>query len=226
MSAGQAVFLVGGRGSRLGDLTLDTPKPLLLVAGRPFIEHLLDKAVREGFDDLVLLAGYRHEAVEAYAGAWRGVPVRLSIEPEPLDTAGAVAHAASLLREDFLLVNGDTWFDFEWSGLRLSHGLSGMIAARQVSPADRYETLDIVEGRVAAIRPRGNLASGVINGGVYRLKRDAFADVRGRASLEKDILPMLCGKELLGAELKSGTFIDIGLPDSLRAAEVMSGLRN
>ena len=65
MSAGQAVFLVGGRGSRLGDLTTDTPKPLLPVAGRPFIEHLLDKAVRDGFPDRILLAGYRHEAVLA-----------------------------------------------------------------------------------------------------------------------------------------------------------------
>ena len=107
------------------------------MAGRPFIEHLLDKAVREGFAELILLAGYRHEAVEAYAGAWRGVPLRLSIEPEPLDTAGAVARAAPMLRDDFLLVNGDTWFDFDWSSLRLSDGLHGLVAAREVSPADR-----------------------------------------------------------------------------------------
>ena len=224
MSAGQAVFLVGGRGSRLGDLTLDTPKPLLPVAGRPFIEHLLDKAVREGFDELILLAGYRHQAVEAYAGAWRGVPLRLSIEPEPLDTAGAVAHAAPMLRDDFLLVNGDTWFDFDWSGLRLSDGFSGLIAARDVSPADRYETLDIREGLVVAIRPRADLPSGVINGGVYRLRRGAFADVRGRASLEKDTLPTLCAEGLLGAEIKTGAFIDIGLPHSLKAAETILGL--
>ncbi|HBI20114.1 MULTISPECIES: sugar phosphate nucleotidyltransferase [unclassified Brevundimonas] len=218
MSAGQAVFLVGGRGSRLGDLTLDTPKPLLPVGGRPFIEHLLDKAVREGFDDLVLLAGYRHEAIKAYAGEWSGVPLRLSIEPEPLDTAGAVAHAVSLLRDDFLLVNGDTWFDFEWSSLRLSGGFSGLVAARDVSPADRYETLDIREGRVVAIRPRADLAAGVINGGVYRLRRDVFADVRGRASLEKDTLTTLCADGLLGAETRTGAFIDIGLPHSLKAA--------
>ncbi|WP_312594694.1 sugar phosphate nucleotidyltransferase [Brevundimonas sp.] len=221
MSAGQAVFLVGGRGSRLGDLTRDTPKPLLPVAGRPFIEHLLDKAVREGFDDLVLLAGYRHQAVEAYAGVWQGVPLRLSIEPEPLDTAGAVVNAASLLRDEFLLVNGDTWFDFDWSSLRLSDGLSGLVAAREVAPADRYETLDIRDGRVVAIRPRADLPSGVINGGVYRLRRDVFTDVHGRASLEKDILPALCADGLLGAETRIGAFIDIGLPHSLKAANAL-----
>ncbi len=225
MSAGQAVFLVGGRGSRLGDLTLDTPKPLLPVAGRPFIEHLLDKAVREGFDELILLAGYRHQAVEAYAGAWRGVPLRLSIEPEPLDTAGAVAHAATMLRDDFLLVNGDTWFDFDWSSLRLSDGFFGLIAARDVSPADRYETLDIRDGRVVAIRPRASLANGVINGGVYRLRRDVFANIEGPASLERATLPALCEGSVLGAEIETGAFIDIGLPYSLAAAQTVGGLK-
>lgn len=219
MSAGQAVFLVGGRGSRLGPLTRDTPKPLLPVAGRPFIEHLLDKAVRDGFNDLILLAGYRHEAITAYAGTWNGVPLRVSVEPVPLDTAGAVAHAAPVLAEEFLLVNGDTWFDFDWSSLRLSGGLQGQIAAREVSPADRYETLDIRDGRVVSIRPRADLAAGVINGGVYRLRREAFADIRGRASLEKDTLPRLCADGLLAAQIHFGDFIDIGLPDSLRAAE-------
>lgn len=83
MSRGQALFLVGGLGSRLGDLTARTPKPLLPVAGRPFVEHLLDKAVSEGFDDLVLLAGYRHEAVEAYAGEWRGPAYASRWSPSP-----------------------------------------------------------------------------------------------------------------------------------------------
>ncbi|PZT97998.1 MAG: hypothetical protein DI624_08790 [Brevundimonas sp.] len=224
MSAGQAVFLVGGRGSRLGELTAETPKPLLPVAGRPFIEHLLAKAVREGFDDLILSAGYRHEALEGYVGRWRGAALRLSVEPEPLDTAGAVAHALPLLDDQFLLVNGDTWFDFDWRGLGLSEGLSGMVAAREVSPADRYETLDVEGGRVVAIRPRAALASGVINGGVYRFRRDVFAGVHGRVSLEKDTLPRLCARGVLGAEIKDGDFVDIGLPHSLAAAEQVAGL--
>lgn len=224
MSAGQAVFLVGGRGTRLGDLTAETPKPLLPVAGRPFIEHLLDKAVREGFDDLVLLAGYRHEAVDAYAGHWRGVPLRVSVEPTPLDTAGAIAHARGLLADQFLVANGDTWFDFDWSSLRLPVDLSAQIAARHVAPADRYETLDIVEGRVASIRPRADLAQGLINGGVYRLRREVFADIRGRSSLERDVLPQLCASGALGASILSGGFIDIGLPASLAAAGHVAGL--
>ena len=224
MSAGQAAFLVGGRGSRLGDLTADTPKPLLPVAGRPFIEHLLDKAVREGFDDLILLAGYRHEAVEAYAGRWRGVPLRVSTEPEPLDTGGALAHARTMLRDQFLVVNGDTWFDFDWSELRLSPSDLGQIAARVVAPADRYETLQMDGEQVTAIRPRTTLDRGVINGGVYRFRRAVFDAVVGRVSLEKDILPDLAERGLLSAKTMTGGFIDIGLPSSLEAADRMVGL--
>lgn len=225
MSAGQALFLVGGRGTRLGDLTAETPKPLLPVSGRPFIEHLLDKAVREGFDDLILLAGYRHEAVDAYAGHWRGVPLRVSVEPIPLDTAGAIAHARVRLAEQFLVVNGDTWFDFDWSSLRLGADVSALIAARHVAPADRYETLDVVEGRVVAIRPRADVALGLINGGVYRLRKEIFVEIEGRASLERDVLPSLCSAGGLAATIVTGSFIDIGLPSSLVDAEHVVGLR-
>lgn len=223
MSSGQAVFLVGGRGSRLGDLTTNTPKPLLPVAGRPFIEHLLDKAVRDGFTDLVLLAGYRHEAVEAYAGDWKGAPLRISVEPEPLDTAGAIANARALLDEQFLVVNGDTWFDFDWSALNLGAGDLGAIAARSVSPADRYETLDVQAGRVLEIVPRKPAETGLINGGVYLLKRDAFSDITGVRSLERDLLPQLCRTGRLSATVFDGQFIDIGVPDSLLAAEEIVG---
>ncbi|MFN3837608.1 MAG: sugar phosphate nucleotidyltransferase [Brevundimonas sp.] len=224
MSAGQAAFLVGGRGSRLGDLTAETPKPLLPVAGRPFIEHLLDKAVREGFDDLILLAGYRHEAVEAYAGRWRGVPLRVSTEPEPLDTGGALAHARTMLRDQFLVVNGDTWFDFDWSKLKLSPTDLGQIAAREVAPADRYETLQMDGEQVTAIRPRTALDRGLINGGVYRFHRAVFDAVAGRVSLEKNILPDLAECGLLSAKTMDGGFIDIGLPSSLEAADRIVGL--
>ena len=159
MSAGQAVFLVGGRGSRLGDLTLDTPKPLLPVGGRPFIEHLLDKAVREGFDDLVLLAGYRHEAIKAYAGEWSGVPLRLSIEPEPLDTAGAVAHAVSLLRDDAL----------DALTLSSSEGLRNLLELLDTDSFDRLRALPVFV-------PHQRIAEEAARLGVHRVVLTGPAD--------------------------------------------------
>ncbi len=225
----QAVFLVGGLGTRLGDLTGGLPKPLVPVAGRPFIDWLLDKAVAEGFDDLLLLAGHRAEALASYAkaGQWQGARLRLSIEPEPLGTAGALVHAHALLAEDFLLANGDTWFGFDWKGLTLGADYDAVMALRRIRPADRYETIarhDEHDGdRVTAIRPRGaTLDEGVINGGVYRLRRSVLANSSLPASLETDLLPRLCREGRLAGVERSGDFIDIGIPEAYAAAQTMS----
>ena len=72
MTVRQVVCLVGGLGTRLGSLTQHTPKPLLTVGGRPFLDYLVDEANRFGLERLLLLAGHNaHEVVRHYAaGSW------------------------------------------------------------------------------------------------------------------------------------------------------------
>ena len=115
----QAVFLVGGRGTRLGALTDTTPKPFITVAGRPFLAYLIDNAVRHGFTDVILLAGYLAEQLQAAWGpgsqahaalAAEGVTISVIAEPEAAGTAGALLHARGQLDEQFLLANGDSTF--------------------------------------------------------------------------------------------------------------------
>jgi D-glycero-alpha-D-manno-heptose 1-phosphate guanylyltransferase len=221
----QCAFLVGGLGTRLGALTAGLPKPLVPVAGRPFLEWLLDKAVASGATELLLLAGHRSEALAPYLerGVWQGVKITASFEPQPFGTAGALVHAAPLLEDDFLLVNGDTWFDFDWSALDLAPGCDLTLALRSVSPADRYETATLDGARVTALRPRDpTLAHGLINGGVYRMRKAALAGLATPSSLETDLLPRLCAEGRLGGQLFDGAFIDIGIPESLRQAQGMS----
>jgi NDP-sugar pyrophosphorylase family protein len=111
----QAVILVGGMGTRLGERTKTMPKPLLHVGGRPFLDTLIDEIVRyHVFEEIVLLAGHRADSIQTrYAGAVRGRSrLVVALEPEPLGTAGALVHAAGLLQDRFLLLNGDSFFDF------------------------------------------------------------------------------------------------------------------
>lgn len=223
--SGQCVILVGGLGTRLGDIAKSTPKPLLPVRGRPFLEYLLAKAARHGFDRILLLAGHRAEVLDDWLGD-SGIAEELSLdivinrEPEPLGTAGALVHARPLLAETFLLLNGDTWFDFDWSALTLSDDTDGAVALRSVSPADRYETIELEGGLVAEILPRDpGLEEGLINGGVYRLRASALDGVRVPASLEADVLPRLARRDRLAGQVFDGVFIDIGVPDSYLAAE-------
>lgn len=230
MSVRQCVFLVGGLGTRLGELARDVPKPMMPVAGRPFLDHLLAKAARHGFDRILLLAGHRAEVIERHLDETRlaerlGLEIMLSIEPAPLGTGGALAHARDGLDPAFLLVNGDTWFDFDWRVLADWSAFPASLALRDVAPADRYETVALDEDcRVTQVRPRDpQLARGLINGGVCRLTRDSVPSQVGVLSLENDLLPRLCATGHLGGRAFDGAFIDIGLPESLAAASSIVG---
>ena len=221
MKVRQCAILAGGAGTRLGALTSDTPKPLLPVAGRPFLEHLILKAAGHGFDRILLLVGHHAAVVENWLSrsdlATRlGIEISLSVEPRPLGTGGAIAFARPLLDEAFLLINGDTWFDFDWRVLADMEGT--VLALRQVPDADRYETVQVQGDRAVAFAPRSGIARpGLINGGVYRLERDIIPD--GHFSLETEILPGLCEAGRLGARVFEGDFIDIGIPESYGAAQ-------
>jgi D-glycero-D-manno-heptose 1,7-bisphosphate phosphatase len=226
MSA-QCAILLGGMGTRLGALTRETPKPLLDVAGEPFLDVLVREAVRRGFRDLVLLAGFKAEIVEDYASQLRGrLPadclVSVSVEPEPLGTGGALVHAKDLLADRFLLLNGDTWFDFNWLDLVSLAGTEAAVAARRIVGTERYETLSLdPDGRATAVLPRGlGSPSGLVNGGVYVLRKQDLAGLPSHCSVESDLLPLLINRGHLRGREYDGFFIDIGIPETFEAAQV------
>ncbi len=223
----QCVILVGGLGSRLGKKTETTPKPLLDVGGSPFLETLLGEGRRRGFDEFLLLAGHRSEAVgrfltERQIAERFSCRVEVSIEPTALGTGGALVHAREKLHHDFLLLNGDTWFDFNWLdlwGRARRDQVVAALALRTVASPDRYETVELDGSTVTAIRPRGTqLASALINGGVYYLTRRALDGARAPCSLESDVLPKLVATGAMRGYLYGGFFIDIGVPETLAAA--------
>jgi histidinol-phosphate phosphatase family protein len=226
-SVTQCVILLGGLGTRLGELTRETPKPLLRVAGKPFIDVLVGETVRRGFSEILLLAGFRSEVVAGYveeltARLPRHVSVTVSVEPEPVGTGGALAFAREFLAERFLLLNGDTWFDFNWLDLIEVAGEGSALAAREVNLADRYESLLLSEsGQVEVIVPRGAGARpALINGGVYLLRRSDIDGFSGRFSIEEDLLPALVARGRLRARAYRGFFLDIGIPETYAAAQI------
>ena len=112
----QAVILCGGLGSRLGELVAETPKPLLLVDGVPFLDVLLFELARHGVMRILLLAGFAAPRIVDYAvstplKARFGLQIEVSIEPQRAGTGGAVWHARDRLDDQFILLNGDSWFD-------------------------------------------------------------------------------------------------------------------
>jgi D-glycero-D-manno-heptose 1,7-bisphosphate phosphatase len=226
MITSQCAILIGGMGTRLGALTRDTPKPLLPVGGAPFVEVLVREAVRRGFDDILLLAGFRAGVVEEFAHGIQsrlpsGCQLRVSVEPEPLGTGGAVRHAGDLLSDTFLLLNGDTWFDFNWLDLFGAADGGSAVAARHVSDAGRHETLSIGrDGAVTGIVQRAEgTGAGLINGGVYVLRKKDLFGFPARFSIEGDLLPKLIRGGDLWAREYQGFFLDIGIPETFSAAQ-------
>ena len=220
----QAVVLVGGKGARLGAITRAIPKPMLPIAGgRPFLDYLLEMIERHGYRDIVLLAGYHGDAVEAaYDGRRIGkASVRVMREEAPLGTAGALTVAGQALDPRFLLMNGDAFFDINLRALEQTSREAGAIATlalRKVPDAARYGRVVEENGKVTAFLEKdlSRPGPGVINGGVYVLKREILGLIGDLpCSLEQDVFPALVERGLIAGREFSGYFLDIGLPETL-----------
>jgi D-glycero-D-manno-heptose 1,7-bisphosphate phosphatase len=225
----QAVILAGGRGGRLGALTDTTPKPLLDIGGRPFVAWLVRELCRFGVEEVLLLTGYRGEKIEAAlpeisANLARPIALRCLREPAPAGTGGALCLAAAELDAKFLLLNGDSWLDFNLGQLLadVARGPDtelGRIVLRRVANTGRFGTVECEGDRVTAFHER-QLAprAGLINAGIYVFSRDVVDDIPPFASLERDILPRLAARGALHGTLADGYFIDIGVPEDLARA--------
>jgi D-glycero-D-manno-heptose 1,7-bisphosphate phosphatase len=221
----QAVILVGGLGTRLGERTKTTPKPMLSVGGRPFLDALIDEIARyDVFDEILLLAGHNADSILArYGGTVRGrARLAVSLEQAPLGTAGALVHAAGLLQQQFLLLNGDSFFDFNILDLatRASVGLVHM-ALRADVVGDRFGRVVLDGDRVRSFIAPGQGATGPVNAGVYVVDRSILARVGGLpASLEQDVFPALAAAGSMTGTSYRGYFIDIGIPEDFARADV------
>jgi D,D-heptose 1,7-bisphosphate phosphatase len=225
----QAVVLVGSFGVRpdvpAGDRTPTTPKSLVNVAGRPFLDTLIDEIVRyDAFEEILLLAGHQAEhALAGYAGAVRGrAHLTVAPEREPLGTAGALAHAAGLLQERFLLLNGNSFFDFNVLDLVWRAGASLVhMALRADVVDDRSDRVVLDNDRIRAFVAPGHGAAGPVNAGVYVIDRSIVDGIDHlSASLEQDVLPALAASGALKGTRYRGYFVDIGKAQDLAGAEV------
>ncbi len=227
----QCVILVGGLGTRLGALTASVPKPMLPVAGVPFLDRLVENVVRFGFDDILLLAGYRGDVVQRYFSTYHHRSrVRVLVEQQPLGTGGAIRAAAADLARNFLLLNGDTWFDFNLLDLAIGRHAGMRMALRLVPDASRFDVVDLeAGGRIAAMRTRSHVhAPGLINGGAYWVDRDTLLGVIPRAnasSLEREALSALAAVGMLDGRVYEGAFVDIGIPSDLLRAQTQFPVR-
>jgi len=232
--------LVGGFGTRLRPLTLTTPKPILPVGHRPMIEGTVAQLAAHGVEEVVLSLGFRPDAfVDAFPdGRCAGLPLVYAVEPEPLDTAGAVRFAAEHGRVDdtFLVVNGDVVADVDIGALVAFHRLRGAEGTLHLTAVEDPSAFGVVAtdeaGRVLAFveKPRREEApSNLISAGTYVLEPSVLDRIPSgrRVSIERETFPAMVAEGRLYAHHLPGYWLDTGTPAQyLRAnLDLCGGLR-
>lgn len=149
----QAVILAGGMGTRLRPFTLEMPKPLYPVHGRPYLEYLLDQAASFGITEAVLLLGYKAEKIiEFYERNPRSdLSIQYSVTPAEFETGARLRAAAELIKSDFLLMYCDNYCPISFSGhLKSFQANSALIQLTAYANRDGYtkNNLLVQDGRV------------------------------------------------------------------------------
>jgi NDP-sugar pyrophosphorylase family protein len=233
--AAQVVILAGGLGTRLRPVTTQIPKPMVPVAGVPYLEHQLRLLAQQGFRDVVLLTGYLGEQIEQHFGdgSRLGLALRYSREPAPLGTGGALRQAWSLLAEEFLVIYGDSYLPIEYAKvvdtLRARDAAGVLVLYEDVSGETG------VPGNVAIDRDHvvirydksgaGDPALRYVEAGVLALRKSVLDVIppRGAVSLEQEVFPRLIENRALVGLPTTQRFYDIGTPERLRAIERLLG---
>lgn len=229
----EMLILAGGFGTRLRSVVSDVSKSMAPVAGRPFLEYLLDYWIDQGVCRFVLSIGYKGDSIKEHFGAgYRNAEVSYVHESSPLGTGGAIR---MVLREVpwngnyILMANGDTWLEVNLTVLvhdACQHGKPVTIALKTIESNDRYGGVTIDDcGLVTAfgVESRKNC---LINAGCYLLDIQAISDLLRpypeQFSFEEDLLKPLSTQGQVASSMQNNIFLDIGTPEGYhKAAEII-----
>jgi N-acetyl-alpha-D-muramate 1-phosphate uridylyltransferase len=222
----QIVILAGGLGTRLRSIAPDTPKSLVPVADRPFIDHQLELVRRNGFTDVVLCTGYLGDRIEAHVadGSAFGVSVHYSREPADrlMGTGGALVNALSMLERTFLVIYGDSYLTADYQALTDWAAARPFPAVMSVyRNEDRLEPSNVrVDGERVSLYAKGQAAAGCdhIDYGLSLFSRAVVGEYAS-AALPLDlgrIQANLAARDELGAFVVPSRFYEVGSPHGWR----------
>ncbi|MGI7657083.1 nucleotidyltransferase family protein [Campylobacter jejuni] len=210
----QAIILCGGLGTRLKSVIKDIPKPMAPINNKPFLEFIFEYLKKQGIKEIILAVSYKYEVIQEYfKDEFLGIKIKYSIEKEPLGTGGAIKEALKFIKNEAYVLNGDTFFEIDLSKLKLNESKI-CFALKQMNDFDRYGTVNVDEQcLVISFEEKVFKKQGLINGGIYLLKKDIFDkfDLEKKFSFE-EFLQENYIKLKARAEIFDDYFIDIGIP--------------
>ena len=222
----KAILLAGGKGTRLRPLTIHTPKPIVPIFNRPFLQYQIDllKQVPE-INEVILSLNYQPQRIEEILGdgSALGVTIRYVVEPAPLGTAGAVKYASANLSESVVVFNGDVLTQIDLAAVINLHRARKARATIVLTPVENPSAYGLVEtdpeGNVQRFLEKPSvdrITTNHINAGIYVLEPSTFDRIPGDVpwSIERSYFPSLVERsETFVAYIYDGYWIDIGTPE-------------
>lgn len=235
----KAVVMAGGEGSRLRPLTIRRPKPMVPIAGKPVMEHILNLLKRHGITEVVVTVQYLASNIEDYFGngSQLGMHITYSREDVPLGTAGSVKNAEDQLTEPFLVISGDALTDYDLTDLIAYHNekksLATLLLAHVHNPLEYGVIITNEGGHITQFLEKpswGEVFSDTINTGIYVLDPKIFTyfEANKQFDFSQELFPMMLkqGDPIYGYVAPKGYWCDVGnLSEYMRAnADALQGL--
>jgi len=218
------IIMAGGKGTRLRPYTEDRPKPMLHVAGKPMLEHILLNAISEGFTSFVISLGYLGHMIESYFGSGEklGVSIRYIEETEPLGTAGALSLVNQRFDLPFVVTNGDVITNIQYGKLLEFHSQNQALATMAVCSHEWQNPYGVVklDGIEIAGFEEKPVVSSHINAGVYALSNEALSYLPKAQYCDMPTLfetLQQAGKRVVAYPMHE-SWIDVGRPTDLAKA--------
>ena len=213
-----AVILAGGLGTRLRPLTLEKPKPLLSIKGKPTLLHIIESLKKNGVTDFIISIGYKGKMIKEYLGNGSkfGVNVNYSYEDKPLGTGGAVKKAAKELNQPFYLVWGDGLLDVNFNKMRdifFANKADMVMGLIERKDSKNYSYVELEGNRIIKfIEKPKNLtnSSRWMDFGVYLMKPSCLDILpEGSSSIEFDCFEKITNKKKIISFLHQGQWFPI-----------------
>ena len=230
----KALILAAGEGTRLRPLTSNTPKPLLLVAGKPYLSHLFSSLKAAGIEDIALLVGFKSNRIREYYGDGSSEGIRITYleQKERLGTANAIGVAEELMDEDFVCINGDVVLsEKDMVAVVEAHRRhqGTIMSTFTVEDPTRFGVIEESQGKMVRIVEKPKVApSNMINAGLFVFKPQVFEYIRKtqrstRGEYEiTDTLNMMAAETDINIFRLQGPWMDVGRPwDLLKANEIL-----
>lgn len=223
--------MAGGAGSRLRPLTSNQPKPMVSLANRPLMEHIVRLLKRHGITDVVVTVQFLASMVRNYFGTGEdlGVDLSYATEESPLGTAGSVKNAEGALDETFMVISGDALTDIDLGKVLAFHQEKGaqvtVVLSRQPNPLEYGIVVTDDEGRVERFLEKpswGQVFTDTVNTGIYVLEPSVFDDIPADRPYDfsKELFPVLLerGAPMYGY-VAEGYWTDVGNVEAYRRAQ-------